>query len=131
MPVENFTNLNECSFDEFVAFLFDRVVPGGEDSFAALSRRGEADKWHPWYYDAVVSFVPVHLCHLYSQLFQKPRFLLERFSREQLDQGFWAVQSTTLECSAWSLIWNDAVPFAIREECVRSMYFLFRELFFD
>jgi hypothetical protein len=131
MVVENFTDLTECSFDQFVAFLFDHAAPVGDTSFAALSKRGETDKWHPWYYDALVSFDPVRLCRLYSQLFQEPRFLLERFSRAQLDQGFWAVQSTTLECSAWSLIWNDAVPFATREECVRSMYFLFRELFKD
>ena len=41
------------------------------------------------------------------------------------------MQNNTLECSAHRLVWNTAVPFEIREECVRSMYFLFRESFID
>ncbi len=131
MAFESFPDLTGCSFDEFIAFLFARTVPSGEDSFAELARLGETRKWHPWYYDAEVSFDPLRLCSQYSRLFRNPRFLLDRFSMPQLDQGFWAVQSSTLECSAWSLVWNTALPFAEREECVRSMYFLFRELFID
>src|SRR6266702_4912271 len=77
------------------------------------------------------SRLTLRLCPHYSQLFREPRFLLDRFSKTQLDQGFWAVQSVTLECSARMLVWNQAVPFEIREECVRSMYFLFREWFID
>lgn len=124
-------DLRECSFEEFVVFLFDRPVPSKDDSFPALAKRGETDKWRPWYYDAAVNFDPLLLCRYYSQLFREPQFLLIRFSKAQLDQGFWAAQSTTLECSAWSLIWNDNIPFEAREECVRSTYFLFRELFFN
>ena len=124
-------DLRNCSFDRFIAFLFDRSLPSEENSFAALAQRGETDKWHPWYFNQEVLFDPVQLCRHYMQLFRQPRFLLERFTKAQLDQGFWAVQSTTLECSAWSLIWNDKVPFEIREELVRSMYFLFRELFIN
>lgn len=131
MVSDNPCDLRDCTFDEFVAFLFDRATPSGENTFGALSKRGETKKWHPWYYDVVVSFDPLRVCRWYSQLFRQPRFLLERFSKAQLDQGFWAVQSTTLECSAWSLTWNRSIHFPIREECVRSMYFLFRELFFD
>ena len=48
MPIGKFTDLTECSFDEFVVFLFERTVPSGEDSFAELARRGEMHKWHPW-----------------------------------------------------------------------------------
>ena len=105
MAFESFPDLTGCSFDEFIAFLFARTVPSGEDSFAELARLGETRKWHPWYYDAEVSFDPLRLCSQYSRLFRNPRFLLDRFSMPQLDQGFWAVQSSTLECSAWSLVW--------------------------
>jgi hypothetical protein len=131
MPVEDPSDLTECSFEEFVRFLFDRPAPSGEHSFGALLARGETRKWHPWYYDAEVSFDPIRLCNHYSQLFRNPRFLLDRFSKPQLDQAFWAVQSSTLECSARSLTWNTTLRFAEREECVRSMHFLFRELFID
>ena len=131
MLPENFTDLIKCSFDEFVTFLFERPVPSGESSFAEVARSGETDKWNPWYYDSHVSFDPFCLCDHYSRLFREPRFLVDRFSRSQLEQGFWAAQSPTLECSAYHLTWNREVSFEVREECVRSMYFLFRELFID
>jgi hypothetical protein len=125
------SDLTKCSFEEFVTFLFDRSVPLGEDSFAALARHGETDKWNPWYYDCVVWFEPTVLCGHYSRLFREPQLPLDRFSKAQLEQGFWAAQSPTLDCSAYHLVWNREVSFDFREECIRSMYFLFRDLFFD
>ena len=124
-------SLADCSFEEFVAFLFDRPVPLQEDSFAALAARGETNKWQPWYYEAEVDFSPLRFCAHYQQLFRKPRFLLGLFSKARLEQGFCATQSLTLNCSARSLIWSTSVPFPFRAECVRSMLPLFAQLFAD
>jgi hypothetical protein len=122
-------DIREISFDEFVGFLFGRPVPAENVSFASLAARGETEKWNPWYRNAEVTFDVQRVCGYYTQLFQKPRILLERFSKGQLEQGFWAAQSSNLSCSAYHLIWNTDLPFTAREGCVRSMFLLFRDLF--
>jgi hypothetical protein len=117
-----------CSFEEFVEFLFDREIPE-EESFAALWARGETKKWNPWHWWTEVTFDAQQVCLYYTRLFRHPRFLLGKFSKEQLEDGFWAVQNDGLDCSAHCLIWHTELPFASREECVRSMFVLFRDLF--
>lgn len=120
-------DISSRSFDEFVAFLFDREIP--PESFASLAQRGETEKWQPWYDDIEVTFDAVRACEYYVQMFRTPSFLLRRFSKAQLEQGFWAIQSQTLECLAHRIIWNTDLPFAMREECVKAMLFLFKDLF--
>lgn len=75
-------------------------------------------------------FDPLQICDFYTRLFRDPGFLLERFSKAQLEQGFWAIPSEGfLECSVAGLIWNTDLTFAAREECVRSMFYLYKNLF--
>src|SRR5262245_53084586 len=102
-----------CSFEEFVTFLFDRSVPS------------TAEKHDPWYWNVEVTFNPERVRGHYVQLFRAPEFLLERFSKAQLEQGFWAIQSCNLNCSVSNLIWDVNLPSAAREECVKSMLDLF------
>ena len=108
-------DIRESSFDDFVAFLFERDIP--------------PEKSRPWYWNAQVIFDLDRVCEYYVRMFREPEFLVERFSKGQLEQGFWAIQSSTLGCSAYRLVWNTDLPFARREECVRSMLLLFRNLF--
>lgn len=122
-------DLREATFDQFVDFLFDRKPPSDDETFAALHARGEAEKWHPWYWQTEVMFDPRQVCEFYTRLFLQPAFLMERFSRAQLELGFWAIHSSPLNCSAYRTIWSQEVPFPAREECVRSMFYLFRDLF--
>jgi hypothetical protein len=110
-------DITHASFEEFVVFLFARSVPvEGEESKS-------------WYWNADVTFDPETVCRYYVRLFRDPSFLLERFSKLQLEQGFWAIQSCLLSCSVSEVIWDTNLPFAEREECVRSMFDLFRRLF--
>jgi hypothetical protein len=118
-------DIRNADFDGFVAFLFEPSVPSGESFCEACNNR----RWRRWDYDTKVTFNADRVCDHYIQLFREPGFLLERFSTAQLEQGFWAIQGPTLECSAYSLIWNPDLHFAKREACVRAMYFLFRDLF--
>jgi hypothetical protein len=74
-------------------------------------------------------FDPQPLCDYYTRLFRNPCFLLERFTKIQLEEGFWAIQVGFYECSVMDLIWIPDLPFAAREECVRSMLDLFSKLF--
>ncbi len=114
-------DISDYSFDDFVAFLFAREV----QSLGDQSNK----KWRPWYRDMEVTFDAKITCEYYVRLFRQPAFLLERFSKAQLEEAFWAIQSPNLECSAWRIILDSDLPFAAKEECVRSMFDLFQRLF--
>lgn len=106
------------SFEDFVGFLFDRDVPL------------KSKRWNPWYCHAQVVFDPARTCDYYLRLFKEPHFLLDRFSKAQLEVGFWAIASPGfLGCAISELIWNLELPLPAREECVRSMFYLYRDLF--
>jgi hypothetical protein len=111
------TDISKLSFDEFIAFLFDREVPP------------DTDKRDPWYWHTEVMFDPEKVCVHYVRLFRKPTFLLERFSKKQLEQGFWGIQSGNIDCAVTEIIWIEELPFLLRENCVRSMFHLFELLF--
>jgi len=113
-------DISTCSFEEFVDFLF------GHDVIPVPSESGDPV---PWYWMAEVEFDPLLVAGHYIRLFTSPEFLVGRFSGEQLEQGFRAIQSCNLECSVDELIWDHRVPRDIRESCVRSMEELFGRLF--
>ena len=110
-------DITRYSFDEFIPFLFARDV------------QPKTEKLDPWYWHVEVAFDVQQACKYYVRLFGQPAFLLERFSKAQLEQGFWGIQVANLDCSAYNVISNIDLPFAAREECIRSMFDLFRDFF--
>jgi hypothetical protein len=78
-------DISQSSFDEFVAFLFERDIP--------------PEKSRPWYWDAQVIFDLDRACEYYVRMFREPVFLIERFSKGQLEQGFWAIKAALLDVS--------------------------------
>jgi len=107
------------SLEKFCLFLFDREIPptandGSEDS---------------WYYSVEVRFDAHEVAGHYVNFFTNPEFLRSRFSRPQLEQGFWAILGPNLSCGAAQLIWLQEVPFSVREKCVRSMFHLYERFF--
>ena len=114
------TDIRDYTFDQFIAFIFARDVspapcPG--------------QKRDPWYYHSEVMFDRLCVCQYYVRLFIEPTFLLDRFSKPQLEQGFWAIHGPCLDCSAHRTIFDEEVPFSEREQCIRSMFDLFKHLF--
>jgi len=109
--------IRRYSFDEFVSFIFDREV------------REHTGKYHPWYFDVDVDFDPNRLCEFYIRLFRSPNFLLGKYSKAQLEAGFWAIHGAAFDGSVQHLIWNLDVPFRTRCECVQSMADLFKRFF--
>jgi hypothetical protein len=105
------------SFDEFLTFLFDRDV--------ALETKGK----DYWYWHVEVEFDAEVIAAYYIQLFRQPEFLLERFTKEQLEEAFWAIPSYNLDCSVIRIINDSDLPLSLREECIRSMAELFKRLF--
>jgi hypothetical protein len=110
-------DLTNSSFDDFVAFLFDRDV--------SLESEGR----DYWYWHVEVEFDPKKIGAYYVQLFRQPEFLLTRFTKVQLEEGFWAIQGPNLDCSVFRIVFDPDLPLAVREECIRSMADLFRRLF--
>jgi hypothetical protein len=107
-------DISGLSYDEFVSFLFDRDI------------RVQEGPYHPWYFDVEVIFDAQRVCEFYIRLFRDPDFLFRKYSKTQLDQGFWAIHGGSLECSVQQLIWNADVPFLARRECIYSMADLFK-----
>lgn len=109
------------SFDEFIDFIFNHEVN-------ERLTNGERPK-DPWYYMSEVECSPETVIEYYIRLFKEPEFLFSRFSREQLEQGFWLVPGESLECSIGEVIWDESVTFENRAECVRSMFYLYEKFF--
>lgn len=119
---EHIVDISYYSFDEFVSFLFARDVQ-------PLAEQADAKKMDPWYWHVEVTFDAQRICEYYVRLFRQPAFLLERFSKAQLEEGFWGIQVANLDCPAYRIVLDSDLPFAAREECVRSMFDLFQQLF--
>lgn len=110
-------DIRQYSFDQFISFMFARDVPppGG--------------KRDPWYYREEVMCDTLRVCRYYTRLFLQPTFLLDAFSKVQLEQGFWAIHGPCLNCSAYRIVFDEGLPFPVREQCIRSMYDLFKHFF--
>jgi hypothetical protein len=110
-------DISGFSYEEFVSFLFDRDI------------RIQEGPYHPCYFDVEVIFDAQRVCEFYVHLFRDPDFLVRKYSKAQLDQGFWAIHGGSLDCSVQRLIWNAELPFLARREWIRSMTHLFKQLF--
>src|SRR5262245_6527808 len=68
-------------------------------------------------------------CAYYVQLFRNPEFLLSRFTKQELEQGFWDIMGYTHDWSLGELIEYSDAPLSIRKDCIESMAVLFERLF--
>ena len=90
--------------------------------------------WHKeeyWYWsdELDVTFEPIKLMDYYTKLFSKPQVLIDKYSDAQLEQGLLAMRSCLLPGAISEVLWEEEIPSDVREECIRSMYFLYRDLF--
>jgi hypothetical protein len=109
----NYIDITAYSFEEFVCFLFEHEITAGDS----------------WYFNLEVVFDPAEIARHYVKLFRVPKFLRVTYTSPELEQGFWAAQSCANDCSVSQLLRYDGLPFYAKEECVRSMYDLFAQLF--
>lgn len=109
-------DITGISFHEFVQFVFARSIPANP-------------KAEPWFWHVETIFDAGEIAAHYIRLFKDPQFLLARFLKAELEQGFWAIQSCNLDCAVAQLIWMQEIPLAVREQCVRSMFHLWEHLF--
>ena len=85
MELREPSDLTNISFDEFVSLIFVRDMP---------PRRGDSTRrFTTW----GVEFAAPKMCAYYVQLFRRPEFLVSRFTKQQLEKGFWAIMGHTVE----------------------------------
>lgn len=107
-------NLTDLSFDEWLDFVFDHPV--------AI---GISDAWHfqdEWSYISSES----SLIYRLENLFINSASLVDKYSLEQLNQGFWFIPSSN--GFMWSIL-SDNVAMEDRKKCIFSIYDLFNNLF--
>jgi hypothetical protein len=109
-------DLYDASFDAFLSAVFDHPAPAeGEDA-------------NKWYWDSDAEFVvdPARQVAHLTRLFQESAALGKRFSRAQLEQGFWLIAGAASEYFVEHL-WNSAVPWQERAACVEAMERLYAD----
>jgi hypothetical protein len=113
MEQPEFRDLRNISFNEFVSLVFQRDAPVEPNEIGPPFDEVDAEK----------------LCAYYVQLFQQPEFLISRFTKKQLEEGFWAIMGHTQEWSAGKLIDDSDAPLASRKDLIESMAVPFERLF--
>lgn len=108
-------NLNNYSFDEWVEFVFSHAVPSEN-----------ADAWY-WEEECEWEADAEHIINHCIRLFRNPNFLLEKFSPEQINQGFWFILGD-IELLQGCL-WNRKIDWELREDCIMSMVGVFEQMF--
>jgi len=115
-------DLSSGFFEDFVAFLFDREVvkpdPPNEYVVADLLRIGGQ-------YDAAIPSSPDTILGYMKKLFSEFGQIAPRYSLSQIDQGIWNLLGESLEIH--SVLWDPSIPLESRLQCIRSMYFVFRD----
>lgn len=107
-------DLRTCSYDEFLDFVFEHPV-----------------SIHRWYdnSDLKVVYDANRNRELLIELFTNSKPLYERYTREQLEQGFWALLGGCAGESIEDIMFDQSVPFEKRAEFIRAMFFLYEGLF--
>lgn len=103
--------------------MFDHDVPLEFETPPASEERARR-----WYFSTKATFDMERLSGHYVRLFSESARLLQMFPKAHLEQGFSAIQRAS-NFSVGKLIWNTDLAFVYREQCVRSMFYLFRDFF--
>lgn len=114
-------NLDHYSFEQWVVFVFDHPAVARQKREAGVPRQQSwyhLDEWRHW-------GSPEHLLPYMTRLFKHPAFLLERYSMEQVRQGFWYLGGSTFK----NWLWDTDVAWRLRKRCISAMVPLFELLF--
>jgi TPR repeat protein len=112
-------DLRSSSFNQFVGFVFEHFEVLSEDRLA-----------FNWSREAEILFDARTLLRYYTQLFREPAFLLDRYSKAEIERGLdvdgiRGFANWTVGCVMQSA--ENTVDEA--ETCIRAMYELFAKLF--
>jgi hypothetical protein len=114
-PQERRIDLGGMPFNNWLIFVFDRPVTPTREA---------------WYTSGAweIDLDPArHIANL-SQVFRQPEALIGRYSPGQIEQGFWFLFGPGVP---WfeGLLWDAAVPWETRQECIAALPGLYALLF--
>jgi len=109
-------DLSALTYVQFLAFFFDRPVVGEAETYGLF--RSGIDLFVATHAATVVSHVQT-MCRNFAEL-------TKVYSREQLDQGLWAVFGAGISCEQF--LFDPAVDRTLRIACIESMYLPFRDV---
>ena len=116
MPRKKY-DIRTASLTQFRDFVFDHEVRDAKNV--------------PWYQDEnlVIAFDPAHNAIRFSEMFQNARSLLRKYDSATLEQGYWAMFGGGFEGNLPDLIWNREIGLNLKVTMIRSMYFLYEDVF--
>jgi hypothetical protein len=115
-------DLNFATFEEFVSFLFDHPL------------ENEDQIWREnWKQFASIRMNYHRLMQHYTRLFRDPAFLLNDYTPQELNQGFWNIYMGVCDkdrsFNIGRVLMHPTVSFTEAETCLEAMYDLFANLF--
>jgi hypothetical protein len=109
-------DLRGRTLDEVTDFVFAHPVPIDPDDETG------------WWWKDEFTFDPAeHVAHM-TAILRNADVLRRRYSREQLEQGFWLLISG-VEAGLEDLIWDTRVPWEARARLIEATVELYRDLF--
>jgi hypothetical protein len=113
-------DLSFMSFDEFVAFFFNRDVVPFEKQFDyfLIDLAGE-------HYDEHVPSSPTIVVKHMAKLFSDFGQIAPRYSPDQVDQAIWGILGENLRL--YEFLFDPLIPIEERLACIRSMYHVYSD----
>lgn len=114
---QTYIDVRQADLTQFERFIFEHDVADGADE-------------DPWYFnnDLWIDFDEQRNAKLFIELFNS-QDLIKRYSREQLEQGCWAMMGAGLDGSAHALIWDSALNIETKERLIEAMFDVYANLF--
>jgi hypothetical protein len=81
-----------------------------------------------WWWEVSVDIDPEEYAARLTDVFRRADVLRSRYSREQLEQGFWMLISGA-DSSLEELLWNPAVSWSLRSALIQATVDLYEKLF--
>lgn len=115
---QKYIDLRKADLRQFEAFIFDHQAP-----------ESEQDK--EWYFDRNlwIEYDEQRNVELFMELFKESEALHERYSRDQLEQGCWAMMGGGMVGNVHQLIWDSELDTGKKERLIESVFDLYANLF--
>jgi hypothetical protein len=109
-------DIQNATFNEMVDFYFDNP-----DSY---QRPTDWSNYVQFDYDAT------HNARFFIELFTNSAVLRHKFDAEKINNGIWVLSSVAFDGNVYDVVMeNRDVPFDLKQNCIRAMYDLFKDLF--
>lgn len=105
-------DISKLKYEEWIDFVFNHPV--------------EETPWHFAAESAYETIDPAKVVAHLTRLFTNPAEILSRYTREQIDQGFWFIPGPN--GLMWSIL-DKRVPWEARRACIRATCDLLEQLF--